>query len=350
MRLFQTSSCGQQQKRQHERQKDRYTEDGTSNEDGPIHFQRQSDHFVQQFADCFVDDNRENKDDERNSGNDCHIYYFHFGKSGGTGLEERMALFAPPRRNSCCNKGLLERFRSAPENYCKLKFSSYQLSTENFLHTIVPTCMDINKDSNNTDNSHDNENWGRRRTRHQGKKSIVLISYREPIQRTLSYIHQMCNKHYDVRPEKTQQVCQRCSYDDDTRYWDDLVDRMNNAYSALRGLVNYHHPDITVLTIDLLDFTPFYQRLHEALLQRKLYAKYHNLNKNKNNNLTDHILNNDHGSGDDGDDGGELVFAFNATTKSNPENNNKYCNFGMKSDMFRRLRPSIALYRNWTSS
>ena len=161
--------------------------DGTA-----ISFHLYPNKFVQELTDCFYDD-------------DCRIYYYHFEKSGGTSIEQRMARLFPPRLNSCCGPTLMERFRVEPIKYCEAKFSSYQVGRSEFLDEIVPTCI-----------------------AKTGARAVVLVSFREPIQRTLSYIHQKCNKHLWGRSDAMKRACRTCSYEQDKVFWDDIVQLANS--------------------------------------------------------------------------------------------------------------------------
>jgi len=236
-----------------------------------INFRLQPTRFVQEMTSCFTDD-------------DCHIYYYHFGKSGGTGFEERAETMFPPRLDSCCNSRLMKRFRASPQTYCDAKFSSYQVSSRDFLERIVPTCMSNNK-----------------------TRGLILVSFREPLTRTLSYIHQMCNKNFKTRTPEGQQACRTCSYEKDKEFWNNLVQYASGQYQELYEVVATKIPNTQVLTVDLVDLSELYRDLWKA---------------------TNHT-------------------AFTMKINANPEQTSR-CNFGFKSEMFRGLRPASEIYRNMT--
>jgi hypothetical protein len=239
-----------------------------------INFRLQPEMFVEELTRCFNDE-------------DCRIYYYHFGKSGGTGVLERMEHFYPPRLDSCCNGLMMDRFYKDPKLHCSLKFSSYQITGRYFLGRVMPTCYNITNQS----------------------RSIVLVTFREHMQRTLSYIHQMCNKNFGKRRKRLQEVCQRCSYAKDKDYWTEFLDSANDQYQQLYKVVSATSslPDSTVLAVDLMDLSELYRDLYNA---------------------TNHK-------------------AFSMRTSANPESTSR-CNFGFTSEMFRGLRLANDVYRNLT--
>lgn len=238
-----------------------------------INFQSQPNVFVNILTNCFNDD-------------DCRIAYYHFGKSGGTDVVERMQHFAPPRLDSCCNDLMMKRFHDNPEKHCNIKFSSYEVSSTSFLNDILPTCYNITKG-----------------------RAVVLVTFREPVARTVSYIHQMCNKNLHLRTPQQRQVCERCSYKDDKDYWTNFLQDANKQYQGLYDVASFVPKPYAnvVLAIDLVDLSQLYSDLH---------------------NVTNHD-------------------AFHMKTKANPEST-KLCNFGITSEWLRALRPANDVYRNLT--
>jgi hypothetical protein len=256
-----TNMCSQEPRLSTE---DKHAMDGTT-----INFHLYPNKFVKELTDCFNDA-------------DCRIYYYHFEKSGGTDVENRMALIFPPRLQSCCGETQMQRFRDAPNEFCKAKFSSYQVGSSDFLDEIVPTCI-----------------------AKTGARAVVLVSFREPIQRTLSYIHQKCNKHFRVRSDSMKMACRRCSYEQDKVFWDDLVQHANSQYLELLDVASAQISNTTVLSVDSMDLSALYRDLFAA---------------------SGHAT-------------------FNMSVRSNPEKTTR-CNFGFKSEMFRGLRLSAEVYRN----
>ena len=253
------------------RQNSQVSVDETSTATRTINFRLQANNLVNVLTDCFDDA-------------DCRIYYLHFGKSGGTDLEERMFKVFPPYMDSYCGGSMMKCFHERSTKYCNAKFSSYQAESPFFLKTIVPSCMT-----------------------QTGSKAVVLVSFREPIQRGLSYIHQMCNKSFRRRNKSTRQACSRCSYEQDTDFWDGTVTHFNNEYKELQEVITANIDNTSVLSVDSVDLTPLYERLFAA---------------------TNHT-------------------AFKRFRKANREET-KRCDFGVTSEMLRRLAPSSEIYRNLT--
>lgn len=228
--------------------------------------------FVKELTTCFEDD-------------DCRIYYLHFGKSGGSGLENRMFKAFPPYQDSFMRGNMLQRFQENPSNFCNAKFSSYQVSSPDFINTIVPTCM-----------------------KETGSRAIILVSFREPIQRSLSYIHQMCNKYQRHRNKVTRQACSRCSYEQDSDFWNThIIQHFNQEYDELQKVTTAEIVNASVLSVDMVDLSLLYDKLYAAIRHE----------------------------------------AFSLPQTTNTEATQR-CNFGFKSEMFRGLAPSSDVYRNLT--
>jgi len=248
-----------------------------TNSSSTVNFRLHPNMFIKEMMECFDDGN-------------CRIYYFHFGKTGGTSVQERMARYVPPGSlGSCCNARLMKRFRESPKAHCTRKFSSYEVGSNNFLKEVVPTCQSVPQGNTTA-------------------RAIVLVTFREPHERALSNIHQMCNKNFYKRPKETRQACRRCSYDKDTKFWNEFVETANEQYNGLYQVATASMLNARVLTIDLVDLSRLYE---------ELFA------------VTQHA-------------------AFNVSSShANPEKTS-LCNFGFTSDVFRGLRPASGIYRNLT--
>jgi hypothetical protein len=245
-----------------------------------FNFRNDPYHFSEQIISCFRD-------------NDCRIYYLHCGKTGGQDVEGRMFSLFPPRLQSFFfrdGKNLKSFFLSKVRKYCAAKFTSYEMDANTFLETVVPTCMEINT------------------KRTSKSRGVILSTYREPIQRTLSYIHQVCNKNFDRRNKETRAVCKRCSYDLDSDYWDGYAKATNEDYKGLGSVGLSRISNTTVLTIDTNDLKLFYD-------------------------MTNLV--------------GNHTF-FNGLSEHTNQEKVGRCNFGMKSEMIRALRFSSEVYRNLT--
>lgn len=237
-----------------------------------INFRLEPTEFVSEVTNCFNDDN-------------CRIYYYHFGKSGGSGLENRMFKVFPPYQDSFMRGKLLKQFQEEPRRFCLAKFSSFQVPSPDFADTIIPTCM---KESG-------------------GSRAIILVSFREPIQRSLSFIHQMCNKYQRHRSKETRQACSRCSYEHDPAFWKEHIQSFNQDYVDLQAMVNTKTTNASVLSVDMVDLSLLYEKLFVATKHQ----------------------------------------AFRQPETTNAEATQR-CNFGFKSEMFRGLATSSEVYRNLT--
>jgi hypothetical protein len=235
-------------------------------------------HFSEEIISCFRD-------------NDCRIYYLHSKKTGGKDVEGRMfSLFPPHLQSYARGDNLKPLFLSNVQKYCAAKFTSYETDANTFLETVVPTCMGIN--TNRTSKS----------------RGVILSTFREPIQRTLSYIHQTCNKNFDWRNRETRAACNGCSYDLHRDYWEGWENITNEDYKGLRSVGMSRISNTMVLTMDTNDLKVFYD-------------------------MTNLV--------------GNHTFFKRLSQRQNQEKLGR-CNFGMKSEMIRGLRFSSEVYRNLT--
>lgn len=238
---------------------------------GATNFHLDPEAFVSTLAGCFHDAN-------------CRIYYYHLAKSGGTDLESKMFAYFSKRIDPCCNQRLMRRFRNDTDMHCQANFSSYEVTAPMFIDEIVPTCMNIT-----------------------GGRAVILATFREPIQRTVSSIHQKCNKKFYARSVKLKRACTRCSYLQDKDFWNEFIEFSNHEYEMVKDVVTAKIPKTTVLTIDMTDLSILYGKLHS---------------------ISNHS-------------------AFLNKERVNSEETQR-CDFGFTSEMMRRVRPSFEIYRNLT--
>jgi len=156
--------------------------------------------FVWAFADCLTDPH-------------CTIQYLHERKTGGTYLKWAMAKILDVSKyewydniwnKDCCNEQVRDRFLADPSSYCSRPFASYQTQQKIFTETMVETCKQLRK------------------------RVVVLTSFREPLTRALSWIHQVCNKNLRWRQEDELRACERCTYEADLDFF--------NRFKTLQGL------------------------------------------------------------------------------------------------------------------
>mmetsp|Transcript_8458 Transcript_8458/g.15692 ORF Transcript_8458/g.15692 Transcript_8458/m.15692 type:complete len:331 (-) Transcript_8458:120-1112(-) len=245
--------------------------------------------FVWAFADCLADP-------------DCTIQYMHVAKTGGTYLKWAMNKILDVSRvesyeikniwytwhRDCCGEELKGRFLADPSSYCRRPFASYQTQQKIFTETMVETCKQLRK------------------------RVVVLTSFREPLTRALSWIHQVCNKNLRWRQEDELRACERCTYEADLDFF--------NRFKTLQGLdatmlsnstfwsIMHGHD---MLAIDNADFNEF---LH--LLEGALPASYEH----------------------------QFKFLFEHTQAKNEEEI-EVCNFRVPSAMVKNYKDELLLYR-----
>jgi hypothetical protein len=260
-----------------------------------VDFNLQTFNCIQTFALCVIDSN-------------CRFIYHHVMKTGGTTIEDEMdKLFGMDFLDSCCHDEIVEQVQQNTAKYCNRKFMSYQVSGSQF-ESIVKTCM-----------AHHQHQQRKSPYQSQPQRAVVLFSYREPIARTLSNIHFMCNHDYvpDWRPKKLLEACDRCDFEQDQDVWMKWVDMTNTDYQEL-----YYHvvrssyltsteSNINLLAIDTADVSRFFLHLKDALPE-------------------------------------SYRANINETSVSNMEVKTR-CSFGMTSSMIKGLHVSQEIYRNLTS-
>jgi len=246
-------------------------------------------------------------------------------KTGGTTMERILFKMLPPiitgegnftaKELTNTDPHRLPQFAKHPHAYCEqAKFSSYQATGKKFKE-IIETCRRIST-----------------------KRYVTLTAYREPIARTLSLIHQQCNKNFEKRREELRNACTRCRYNDgeetdaqsinDNKVWDGFTEMTNDAYTELLDFNmhlkeelnrNKESPPVQVLMLDMADIDNFFQHLDDVLVSSG--QKWNGKN-------------------------------IRVPRKQGTFNKEKLgvCSFGMKSQMIKSLKPSIEAYRSLTLS
>lgn len=87
----------------------------------------------------------------------------------------------------------------------------------------------------------------------------MLISIREPVATTLSFIHQRCNKNWERRNAFIQEACMVCQYEEHRKVWDRFADlitgHMEGAWKVLRVLqddARHAAGNVSALPVDRL--------------------------------------------------------------------------------------------------
>jgi len=257
-------------------------------------FARDSLAFVDAFVDCIRDEN-------------CHIFYHHVQKTGGSYVAARLYPILNGKSYDgsqwCCHEGFMSRFQQNIPKFCSLKLGIYEVHGSQF-EQVVATCMDHHHQQKAlSDNNTTNDSRCSSSSIHQMPvRFLALASIREPIQRTLSMIHQVCNKNFNGLPSEEKAICKRCSYSgDDKVYWDDHCLKTNQAYANL----TYRIPSADLLIIDSMFLDKFFAMV-EAALEQKIPMK---------------------------------------DVRVNVESTN-ICSFSLISSMLRLLAPSHSIYKN----
>lgn len=260
--------------------KDEATEGGATN------YALNPDAFVDTIVSCAGEAN-------------CRFMFHHVYKTGGTSIENMFFDNFPPSdesmRNTCCGKELLGKLyadESLLAVNCRGKFSSYQIQGGNFPR-LVQRCHEINSQASGS---------------HTPPRTVVLSSYRDPVQLASSLIHQICNKYHSIRSDETKRACETCQYEADAPYWDGFVDLINDQFKGIwdvtTGLARSAADgtdQVQVLSIDMLDINSLFDRLSQNGF--KIRSK-----------------------------------------RSNPEDKST-CSFSMPTEMMKGLKPSYEMYR-----
>jgi len=247
-----------------------------------LNFHRNHNKFMDTLSSCIMDDQ-------------CHIFYHHVQKTGGTTLENRIFGAFPfhkkrTKHRTCCGRKVMKDYDRYQKYYCQAKFTSYQVSASQF-ETVVSTCMHLNLKNNTS------------------SRAVALVSIRDPETRTLSNIHQICNKNSHKRSKDIVEACSSCAYEKHSKVFDKFVQQTNKDYEEAFKSTRLMIPNVSVMLFDTEDM--------EILLGMLLKK------------LPNH-------------------FSFSLNKKINQEEVTR-CDFGMKSNMFKELAPARKIYRNLTS-
>ena len=265
-----------------------------SNNNKIINFHTSSNNFIKTLSSCFI-----NKD--------CHVIYHHIGKTGGTNVESRFFNVFPfhPKRtkmSSCCSGKAVDKFNKFISYFCSSKFTAFQVRASQF-DGIVSQCMDYYKTA-----------YEKKKIKKK-QSLVILASIREPASRTLSNIHQLCNKNLNRRDEELKKACSACDYEKHPEAFDKIVQTTNKDYLGIVRTVQlsskFSSGSVKSLTLDTDDIDSMFTMLQLSL--------------SKSSNYT-----------------------FPLNEKKNPEKHSR-CNFGMKSTMFKNLAISREIYRNITA-
>ena len=306
-------------------------------------YQRQPQKVIDIFDNCVGDDK-------------CHVLYQHVQKTGGSYLASKLKPTLekdnPGQRyvpnDWCCGSNLLQRFHNDTVPFCtKYKFSIYEMNSLEF-SSILETCSKYN------------ENGG-------GHTYVSIVTVREPIQRTISQIHQQCNKGYKVHAEYYQQYCQQCMFLEEdannNKFWiEEFVHKTNKVFVELQQLLvqrqtqiqqaheeqqqhtqpaqqGYSMKDIPILILDSTMINDFLTTLDDHW--SKLRQQQQQNQQEQQGRFIPRPIPND----EDMDQSNKTKKKRKNLVMINKEETD-ICNFGITSTMMRELAPSLCLYNN----
>ena len=227
----------------------------------PINFMHTPSAFVKTIQSCETDSR-------------CRLMFHHVGKTGGSTVEAKFdALWNDGKHlESCCGNSMVHKVEAKPEIFCKPKFTAYQVNAEQFSR-IVDICVNQYPST--------------------PPRVVILTTFREPVQLSTSYIHQMCNKHREARTPRQLEACGACQYENYTDVWDSIANSTSNLLqdswevsrlvlgnntSALRASLP---PDTTVLAMETNDITDFFaaydsqHKMRPSNPERLAYCNFH---------------------------------------------------------------------------
>lgn len=244
----------------------------------------------------------------------CHVVYHHIPKTAGSLIASTLhPIFENgdryKSRQWCCYERVMERFVNATDYYClKRKLGIYEVWGDEFSQ-VLHTC----EDKYGTGSSH-------AKATHKAHRYVALITTREPIQRTVSLIHQQCNSGYDKHNANFQDMCRECHYNDESQnFWNGFVGDTNRAYQTMASFIlefatnnttgnNEGTLSAPVLLLDNSMVDDFFS-LFQKVLERNASGPQLNMN----------------------------------VGNPNPENRS-ICDFGISSSMMRGLRPASTIF------
>lgn len=213
--------------------------------------------------------------------------------------------------HTCCHQRLRQQFYENPEEYCKLKFSSWQMFDDEFLE-VVHACQETNPQ----------------------RRTLILTTFREPTRTLLSYIHQMCNKVLHKRSERLQEACRACLYENSTDVWHTMayiIERqIEGAYRVSQSLSDRKGEDENYIYHNETSTTVVVHTPHEHLIQNFTIDKARLQVLTLETNDIDSFL--WHWQPD-------VIFGV-----ANPEQAGQ-CSFRLTTELIKKLRPALSIYR-----
>jgi len=214
---------------------------------------------------------------------DCVFFYWHMGKTGGTTVYWYFAkVLSESNAHSLCC------WENAMQKFEK---NMQELCASKFssyqvrgddMRMIVESCVKLRP----------------------SLSAVVLFTYRDPISTFVSGVNQWCNIGFNTMSAEFKRVCHRCVYASDTReFFEKKVTWSNNLYSSQSYITEMVKSNVQVLLLDVIDLSGFLE------LQSKR--------------------------------GG-----FHTTASRMNSGKTNICDYGITSEIIKKLSPSVDVYRN----
>ena len=165
--------------------------------------------FVDKVVNCYKDDK-------------CRIFYHHVQKTGGTFLCDLLSPYFNNGENYdasiwCCFGGFMDKFRKNPASYCNrgnFNFLPFEVFGDQ-MKEVINTCLGLGQ-TNLT-------------------RIVGISSYRQPLQRFVSNIHQFCNMGGCKKNNNTacERACSNCHFveeGEDNNFWMEWIEHNNRVY------------------------------------------------------------------------------------------------------------------------
>ena len=232
-----------------------------------IYFSHQPTHFITEFARCAKTKR-------------CKLLYWHVQKTGGTYLASRLYKILNRDQRGyqskewCCHESFMRhKFRANTTKYCTTNFGVYEVRPNQY-REIVNTCLRHQQQQQQQQQQQFKVEEGGNED-DEGKverlEYMGLMTIREPLQRTISQIHQQCNvrRNSHLKP-KDQEICNRCRYDgvdsnggqkndnggkddDDRSFYDHIANTTNKIYQEMKNMVEIQVDDKDDYSLSTMD-------------------------------------------------------------------------------------------------
>jgi len=283
-------------------------------------FHLEPQNFIKEFVACIRDP-------------ECQVFYHHIQKASGTYIGSRLfpwmnLKFPNPMQSEllekqnatgrsirmnitewCCHEPLMKRLQQNEEKFCRYKFSPWEVNSKQ-MSNILDICF--YQKASNESKTNPSDHRILRQNEVPFTRAAILVAYREPINRTVSLVHQICNepKESSFRDQvlrgnwntlnfnknitaiqEVSEACQRCSYNhnteghhfykDDAEIWNHLVNDTNNMLAGIGDLIQFideredsmndlRKRSVLPFIMDVKYVSSFFQMLNQQFSQLQL--------------------------------------------------------------------------------